>query len=125
MRRVRLDVSAPFSHSSLTIDAQGRLDYSATSHIPIRADERNASKSMRVPRQQVGELERLIAKTDVFAEEGRWNIEGEDCVTFRLRQASTTGERSFTCTCRCPPSFERIRGRLEKLLGQPMLIEGF
>jgi hypothetical protein len=122
---VSLDVSAPFSHSSLTIDAQGKLDYSARSHVPIRDGERVESKSLQVTREQIDALKKLITEANVFSEEGRWNIKGEDCVTFWLRVAAPTGERPFSCTCDCPPSFDRIRSKLEELLGQPMLIEGF
>jgi hypothetical protein len=120
-----LDVSAPFSHAALTIDDQGNLDYHASAYPPGERGARKESKSIRVSNQQVAALKRLIDESGVFSQQGKWDIKGADCLSFALRVNFSTGDRSFNCHCGCPEEFEQIRTRLQELLGQAVLIEGF
>jgi len=120
-----LGVTAPFSHASITLDFQGNLDYRVMAHTPVEQEARNESKSVRISREQVEALKKLIDDCGIFSQQGKWDIRGEDCISYGLEVKSSAGEKSFGCHCGCPDEFARIVTRLEELLGQPILIEGF
>lgn len=122
---VRFGISAPFSNASLTINAEGKLVYTAEVYPPAVSKSTRESKTIQITNVQLEALHALLTGSNLFELGGNWNIPGQDCIGYGLSVKTSKGGKSFSCSCGCPDELNPIQDMLFELLGHPMVIMGF
>ncbi len=122
---LELTVLGPLSHAWLRVDKRGKLTYWASSMATAERNRRREAKTIRLKPARLASLRKLVKRSGLFSRQGRFDIKGQDCTSVNLALITAGKRREFSCRCKCPPRLKRIRTRLEKLLGQPILVAGF
>jgi hypothetical protein len=122
---VSYGVSAPFSQSSVSINSAGKLVYNSTVHPPAVTERKTETEKIALTDAQLEKLRVLVLGSKLFSLGGNWNIQGQDCISYGVSVKTYKDQKTFSCQCGCPPELKPIREMIEKLLGHPMMIQGF
>jgi hypothetical protein len=121
---VTFGISAPFSHSKVLIDSQGKLTYNAEVYPPAVSKPTHETKTVQLTEKQLEALHKLLAGSNLF-EMGDRHVPGQDCVSHGVSYKTVQGVKSFGCSCGCPDEMNTVEAKINELLGQPMVIMGF
>ena len=121
---VTFGISAPFSHSKVIIDSQGKLTYTAEVYPPAVSKPTHETKTVQLTEKQLADLHELLAGSKLFSMGDR-HVPGQDCVSHGVSYKTENSVKSFGCSCGCPDEMNTVEAKLNELLGHPMVIMGF
>jgi hypothetical protein len=121
---VSFGISAPFSHSKVFIDSQGKLTYTAEVYPPAVSKPTHETKTVQLTKDQLDGLHKLLAGSKLFTMDDR-HVPGQDCISHGVSYKTEKGVKSFGCSCGCPDEMNTVEAKINELLGQPMVIMGF
>lgn len=121
---VSFGISAPFSHSKVSIDAGGKLVYTAEVYPPAVAKPTYETKTVQLTKDQLDGLHKLLAGSKLFGM-GNRHVPGQDCIGQGVSYKTEKGVKSFGCSCGCPDEMNTVQEKINELLGHPMVIMGF